>query len=58
MNMQEITNLFKEGGFIQNPHTHKWCKNGVNSSHGELPTTYMTEAKYWHGNIYIRKKVD
>ena len=58
MNMQEVKNLFKENGFIENPHTHKWIKGSVNSSQGELPTTYMSEARYWHGDIYIRKKVD
>jgi len=62
MNMQEIKILFKESGLIENPHTHKWIRGSINSSHGELPTTFMSEEKcnerVWHGNIYIRKKVD
>ena len=58
MNMQEVKNLFKESGFIQNPHTHKWSRGNVNTLHGELPATYVSGNTYSHSDIYVRKKVD
>ena len=56
MNMREIALSFKQNGFIENPHTHRWEKHGVNMKDGELPTTHMSEETYWYGGIYIRKK--
>ena len=57
MNKVSLTTCLKEGGFELNPHTHKWSRN-VNTSHGELPSTYVSDNVYSHGNIYVRKKVD
>lgn len=54
MKMRELAFSLRANGFIENPHTLKWEKNGVNSSNGELPTTYMSEGKYRY-NMYVRK---
>jgi len=58
INKVDITTCLKEGGFTLNPHTHKWSRSGVNTLHGELPSTYISDNVYSHGNIYVRKKVD
>ena len=55
MNMREMAFSFKANGFVQNPHTHKWVKQGVNAKNGELPTTHMSEQSYWHSGVYTRK---
>jgi len=56
MDMKALGYSFRASGFIENPRTHKWEKNGINSSVGELPTTYMSEKAYYCSKIYIQKK--
>ena len=55
MDMKELGYSFRANGFIQNPHTLKWEKHGINSLQGELPTTHMSEQSYWHSKAYVRK---